>query len=117
MFLQDDYMYHYINRITVSACDFVFTACPLSDLKFKELGYTSEAIANYMALLGWSPPEGMEERFNIKEASKVFTFERINKSGAKFDWDKLNWLNSQVINEWSSETLFNSITLKESMCW
>tara|TARA_B100000959_G_C14948685_1_gene610940 strand:- start:787 stop:1974 length:1188 start_codon:yes stop_codon:yes gene_type:complete len=41
LFLQDDYMYHYINRITVSACDFVFTACPLSDLKFKELGYRS----------------------------------------------------------------------------
>ena len=41
LFLQDDYMYHYINRITVSACDFVFTGCPLSDLKFKELGYRS----------------------------------------------------------------------------
>ena len=41
LFLQDDYMYHYINRITASACDFVLTACPLSNLKFKELGYKS----------------------------------------------------------------------------
>ena len=41
LFMQDDYMYHYINRITASACDFVLTACPLSNLKFKELGYKS----------------------------------------------------------------------------
>ena len=41
LFLQDDYMYQYINRITASACDFVLTACPLSNLKFKELGYKS----------------------------------------------------------------------------
>ena len=41
IFLQDDCMLHYINRITASACDFVLTACPLSDLKFKILGYNS----------------------------------------------------------------------------
>ena len=41
IFLQDDYMFHYTNRITASECDFVLTACPLSDLKFKELGYNS----------------------------------------------------------------------------
>ena len=41
LFLQDDYMYHFINRITASVCDFVLTACPLSDLKFKVLGYKS----------------------------------------------------------------------------
>ncbi len=41
IFLQDDYMFHYMNRITASACDFVLTACPLSDLKFKVLGYNS----------------------------------------------------------------------------
>ena len=34
-------MFHFINRITASACDFVLTACPLSDLKFKALGYNS----------------------------------------------------------------------------
>ena len=41
IFLQDDYMFHYMNRITASACDFVLTACPLSDLKFKVLGHNS----------------------------------------------------------------------------
>ncbi len=41
LFLLDDYMYHYINRITATACDFVLSGCPLSVLKFQELGYKS----------------------------------------------------------------------------
>ncbi len=76
---------------------------------FREMGYTPEAIANYMALLGWSPPEGLGEIFSLSEASKVFSFDRVNKAGGKFDWDKLNWLNSQVIHSWSNEKLLNSL--------
>ena len=72
---------------------------------FKEMGYTPAAITNYMTLLGWSPPEGTNERFNIHEIFSTFDFDRINKSGAKFDWDKLNWINSQVIHELPSEEL------------
>ncbi|HEY9639667.1 MAG TPA: glutamate--tRNA ligase, partial [Coleofasciculaceae cyanobacterium] len=56
------------------------------------------AIANYMTLLGWSPPEGMSEIFSMAEAAQKFGFERVNKAGAKFDWDKLNWLNSQYLH-------------------
>ena len=77
--------------------------------EFKEMGYTAEALTNYMTLLGWSVPEGMTERFSIKEAAEVFDFERVNKAGAKFDWDKLNWLNSQVIHNWSPEVLINEL--------
>lgn len=65
---------------------------------FKEMGYTSEAIANYMTLLGWSPPEPMTEIFTLTEAAEKFGFDRVNKAGAKFDWDKLNWLNGQYIH-------------------
>jgi glutamyl-tRNA synthetase len=65
---------------------------------FKQMGYTAEAITNYMALLGWSPPEGMAEIFTLSEAAQQFGFERVNKAGAKFDWDKLNWLNSQYLH-------------------
>lgn len=65
---------------------------------FQRMGYTAEAIANYMTLLGWSPPEGMAEIFTINEAAEKFGFDRVNKAGAKFDWDKLNWLNSQYIH-------------------
>ncbi|MEB3234144.1 MAG: glutamate--tRNA ligase [Cyanobacteriota bacterium] len=72
---------------------------------FKAMGYTAEALANYMTLLGWSPPEGMAERFTLAEAAAVFDFERVNKAGARFDWDKLNWLNGQVLHELPPETL------------
>ncbi|WP_411868182.1 glutamate--tRNA ligase [Vulcanococcus limneticus] len=65
---------------------------------FQRMGYTAEALANYMTLLGWSPPEGMGERFTLAEAASVFDFERVNRAGARFDWDKLNWLNSQVLH-------------------
>ncbi len=65
---------------------------------FQRMGYTSEALANYMTLLGWSPPEPMTEIFTLSEAAEKFDFDRVNKAGAKFDWDKLNWLNGQYIH-------------------
>ncbi|MBD2091017.1 glutamate--tRNA ligase [Microcoleus sp. FACHB-1515] len=65
---------------------------------FQQMGYTAEAIANYMTLLGWSPPEGMNEIFSLDEAAQKFDFDRVNKAGAKFDWDKLNWINSQYLH-------------------
>ena len=61
-----------------------------------------------MALLGWSPPDA-EERFTLDEAAKQFDFARVNKAGARFDWDKLNWLNSQVLHELSPETLLEQL--------
>ena len=76
---------------------------------FKKMGYTSEAMANYMTLLGWSVPDGLNERFKISEISKVFSFKKVNKASAKFDWDKLNWLNSQVIHEMSPKTLLDNL--------
>ena len=65
---------------------------------FQTMGYAAEALANYMTLLGWSPPEGMDERFSLEQAAAVFGFERVNRAGARFDWDKLNWLNGQVLH-------------------
>ena len=66
---------------------------------FRAQGYGAAALANYMTLLGWSPPEGMGERFSLAEAAAVFDFDRVNKAGARFDWDKLNWLNGQVLHD------------------
>jgi len=66
--------------------------------EFQAMGYTPDALANYMTLLGWSPPEGMGERFSLEEAASVFDFDRVNRAGARFDWDKLNWINGQVLH-------------------
>ncbi|MEB3104449.1 MAG: glutamate--tRNA ligase [Cyanobacteriota bacterium] len=72
---------------------------------FRSQGYTAEALANYMTLLGWSPPEGMGERFTLSQAAEAFGFERVNRAGARFDWDKLNWLNGQVLREQGAAAL------------
>jgi glutamyl-tRNA synthetase len=72
---------------------------------FKKMGYLPEALANYMTLLGWSPPDATQERFTLAEAARQFGFERVNKAGAKFDWDKLNWLNSQYLHEMPADRL------------
>ncbi len=66
---------------------------------FKDMGYLPEALVNYMTLLGWTPPDSTQEIFTLSEAATVFNCDRVNKAGAKFDWDKLNWLNSQYLHK------------------
>lgn len=65
---------------------------------FQRMGYVAPALANYMTLLGWTPPDATQEIFTLAEAAQHFSFDRVNKAGAKFDWDKLNWLNSQYLH-------------------
>jgi len=65
---------------------------------FQQMGYTAPALVNYMTLLGWSPPDSTQEIFTLPQAATQFGFERVNKAGAKFDWDKLDWLNSQYLH-------------------
>lgn len=72
---------------------------------FQRMGYVPEALVNYMTLLGWSPPEGMTEIFTLEAAAPNFGFERVNKAGAKFDWDKLNWLNGQYLHGMPADKL------------
>jgi glutamyl-tRNA synthetase len=76
---------------------------------FRAQGYGAAALANYMTLLGWSPPEGMGERFSLAEAAAVFDFDRVNKAGARFDWDKLNWLNAQMLHEMGPGELLDQL--------
>jgi len=71
---------------------------------FQAMGFTAVGLANYMTLLGWSAPDA-QELFTLEEAAKLFSFERVNKAGAKFDWDKLDWINSQYLHEKPAEEL------------
>jgi glutamyl-tRNA synthetase len=75
-----------------------------SVFEFQQMGYVPEAFNNYMVLLGWSSPDG-KEIFTLSEVASVFDFERVNKAGAKFDWDKLNWLNSQYLHSMDIDDL------------
>ena len=76
-----------------------------SELKgFKEEGFLSEAFVNFIALLGWNP--GTEkELFNMEELISNFSIERINKAGAKFDFNKAIWFNQQYIKQQTDKTL------------
>ena len=76
---------------------------------FKQMGYTAEALVNYMTLLGWSAPDSTKEIFTLEEAAKEFGFERVNNAGAKFDWEKLNWLNGQYIHKMPVDQLTDQL--------
>ena len=74
---------------------------------FKKMGFLPEAMANYMTLLGWTPPDSTQEIFTLSQAAELFSLERVNKAGAKFDWDKLDWLNSQYLHHMPADRLVN----------
>ncbi len=68
-------------------------------------GYLSEAVVNYVALLGWSPG-GEEEMFTLEGLVEVFDIKGISKSPAIFDRDKLNYFNSTYIKALSPEAFY-----------
>lgn len=63
---------------------------------FKESGYLSGALVNYLTLLGWNPG-GEKEIFSLDELSQVFSLEKINKGGGRFDLDRCKWFNQQYL--------------------
>ena len=61
-------------------------------------GFVSEAVVNFVALLGWSP-ESDQEIFTLDELIKEFNYKKISKSPAVFDMVKLRWMNSEYIKK------------------
>ncbi|GAB4241896.1 MAG: glutamate--tRNA ligase [Stanieria sp.] len=72
---------------------------------FRKMGFLPEAMANYMSLLGWTPPDSTEEIFTLSQAAEKFSLDRVNKAGAKFDWAKLDWINSQYLHQMPPDKL------------
>jgi len=66
---------------------------------FRELGILPEALRNYLALLGWSPADGVTEILSLEELKSQFSLDHITKSPAVFDLEKLNWLNRHYLKE------------------
>jgi len=56
----------------------------------------SEAVVNYVALLGWSPKDG-SEKLGIDELVARFDLANVNRKGAHFDLEKCNWLKAQCL--------------------
>ena len=70
-----------------------------------EQGYVSEAIVNFVALLGWSP-EDDKEIFSLEELIKAFDYKHISKSPAVFDMVKLSWMNGEYLKNMSEDDFF-----------
>jgi nondiscriminating glutamyl-tRNA synthetase len=66
--------------------------------QYDELGYLPEALLNFIGLLGWSPV-GEEEIFTKEQFIEMFDAERLSKSPAVFDTQKLKWMNNQYIKK------------------
>jgi len=63
---------------------------------FREMGFLPEAFVNMLAMLGWNP--GTEQEiFSLEELVEKFSIDRIHKGGAKFDFEKAKWFNTQYI--------------------
>ncbi len=65
---------------------------------FKELGFLPEAFLNMLAMLGWNPGSE-QEVFTIEEMIGAFSIDRVNRAGAKFDFEKAKWFNQQWIQK------------------
>jgi len=76
----------------------------LNLMLYRDQGYLPEALLNYLALLGWNP--GTEQEiFTFDELVRLFSFERVQHGGARFDWEKLNWINGEYIRAVDDEEL------------
>lgn len=71
---------------------------------FREDGYLPEALVNFLALLGWNSGDD-KEIFSMEELIVNFDLTRVNKSGARFDFKKINWFNQQYLQKKSNEEL------------
>jgi nondiscriminating glutamyl-tRNA synthetase len=72
--------------------------------EFVEKGYLIEALVNFVALLGWSPSDGVEIK-TIDEIAADFRINDVSSSNSIFEYDKLNWMNAQYLKRFSIEEL------------
>jgi len=71
---------------------------------YREDGYFPEAFINLLALLGWNPGTD-QEFFSLDELSKIFSLERVVKSGSRFDPEKAKWFNKHYFQKKSVEEI------------
>ncbi len=64
--------------------------------RYRDMGIQPQAILNYLALLGWTPPSG-KELLSLEEMITEFDLKDLHKSGAVFDMEKLRWFNREYL--------------------
>ncbi|MBI2344875.1 glutamate--tRNA ligase [Candidatus Dependentiae bacterium] len=78
-----------------------------SVVEYKKEGYLSSALCNYLVRLGWA--HGDQEIFSQEEMIEYFSLDHIHASGAKFDIEKLKWVNASYIKKLTVEEILNII--------
>lgn len=78
---------------------------------YAEEGFTPEAVVNYLSLLGWSPKEN-REIMSIRDTMELFDLPQILRHNARFDQDKLNWLNYEHIKGMNPDR-FDTLAIQE----
>ena len=73
-----------------------------------EQGFLSEAVVNFVALLGWSPADN-REIFSLPELVEAFDYHHINKAPAVFDYTKLKWMNGEYIKAMDFPTFYQMV--------
>ncbi|MHB1404789.1 MAG: glutamate--tRNA ligase [Desulfitobacteriaceae bacterium] len=73
-------------------------------IDYQNKGYLPEAVINFIVLMGWSPP-GEEQFFTLEQLADKFALDRVSKSPAVFDLNKLNWINAHYLKEAAPERL------------
>ncbi len=76
--------------------------------EYRQKGYLPEALDNFVAFLGWNPGDE-REIFTLDELIQEFSLDRVGKSGAVFNVEKLNWLNSQHVRRLSEDAILQAI--------
>lgn len=76
--------------------------------QYKEAGFLSDAMVNFMSLLGWSPATE-DEIFTHDQLIEIFDENRLSKSPSMFDKDKLMWMNNKYIQALDSETYYDLV--------
>ncbi len=76
-----------------------------SVMAYRDEGIVPEAFRNFLALLGWTPPQGSKEILGDSELIKLFGLEGISKSNAVFDRAKLEWFNTEYIRSYAADQL------------
>jgi glutamyl-tRNA synthetase len=74
-------------------------------LAYRDEGIVPEAFRNFLALLGWTPPEGSPEILGDQELIRLFSLDAISRSNAVFDRAKLDWFNTEYIRRYPAEKL------------
>lgn len=71
-----------------------------------EQGFLSEAVVNFVALLGWSPENDNTEIFSLEELVKAFDYHHMTKSPSVFDYTKLKWMNGEYLKAMDEDKFF-----------